>query len=109
MVTTLRELRPDLVCLEVDTQPTGTVVILLPDAGSTVLASAYDQLVAEYVVPDPQQVPDEVIRRTRASGAQELLDSPIWPQLRRLREQDHDSARTALRRELDRAALLTPA
>jgi len=109
VVTTLRELRPDLVCLEVDTQPTGTVVILLPDAGSTVLASAYDQLVAEYVVPDPQQVPDEVIRRTRAIGAQELLDSPIWPQLRRLREQGHDSARSALRGELDRAALLTPA
>lgn len=106
VVTTLRQLRPDLVCLEVDTQPTGTAIILLPDATSTVLPAAYDELVEQYVVPDPQEVPDDVIRRTRAISPQELVDSPIWSEIRRLRRRDRDSARMGVRNELEKAGLL---
>lgn len=109
VVTALRELRPDLVCLEVDTQPTGTVVILLPDSESTALSAAYDELVEQFVVPDPQVVPNEVLRRSRAIAPQALLDSPIWAAIRRLREQDRASAGQALRKELASAGLRTPA
>jgi len=108
VVATLRELRPDLVCLEVDTEPTGTVIILLPDADSTVLPAAYDELVEQYVVPDPQEVPDDVIRRTRAISPQNLLDSPIWAELRRLRVRDRKSAREGVRKELDRVGFRMP-
>jgi hypothetical protein len=108
VVTTVRELRPDVVCLEVDTKPTGTVVLLLPDASSTVLSSAYDGLVEEYVVADPQKVPDEVLRRTRAISPRELLDSPIWPTVRRLRELDESRARKEMRETLADAGLRTP-
>lgn len=76
---TLRELRPDLVVLEVDTTPTGTVVVLNPDASSQVLLAAYDDLVEQYVVPDPQVVPDAVLGRTRALDPEQLLSGSMLP------------------------------
>lgn len=82
----LRALRPDLVCLEVDTRPTGTVLLLNPDAGSTALLEAYDDLVEAFVVPDPQSVPEEILDRRRAVDPEQLLAEPFWPELARLRE-----------------------
>ena len=105
----LRTLRPDLVCLELDTVPTGTVVVLLPDATSTTLATAYDGLVETLVVPDPQDIPDEVVRRSRALDPQELLRAPVWNGLRRLRERPADEARPEVSRLLAEAGLATPA
>lgn len=81
VVAALRSLRPELVCLEVDTRPTGTAVAMLPDAGSTVLDEAYDDLVEAFVVPDPQHVPSEVLGRSRAVDAHALLASPVWAAL----------------------------
>ena len=86
IVDTLRTLRPDLVCLELDTTPTGTMAVLLPDSTSTTLATAYDDVVEAYVVPDPQDIPDAVINRSRALDPAEFLRAPIWDGLRRLRE-----------------------
>jgi hypothetical protein len=108
IVDALRSLRPDLVVLEVDTTPTGTVVVLLPDSSSTVLATAYDELVESYVVPDPQAIPDEVLRRQRALDPEELLALPIWADLRGLRELPAAQARPEVVDLLARAGVATP-
>ena len=83
----LRELRPDLVVVEVDTAPTGTCLVLLPDATRRGVLAGYDTWVAEQaVVPDPQTVPYEVLRRTRAIAPEELLSTIDWSALRSARE-----------------------
>jgi len=104
----LRTLRPDLVCLEVDTEPTGTVVVMLPDAGSTTLLEAYDDLVEAFVVPDPQDVPGEIISRSRALAPDLLVAAPIWDDLRRLRDIETASARPEVTALLAGAGLGTP-
>jgi hypothetical protein len=103
----LRTVRPDMVCLEVDTTPTGTVVVLLPDAASTALLAAYDDLVEAFVVPDPQDVPDEILSRSRAIDPEKLLAAPIWADLRRLREHYDAVARPQVRSLLADAGLAT--
>ena len=74
----LRDHRPDLVVLEVNTLPTGTLVVLLPDHESRVLHRAYDDLVIEMVSPDPQDVPIWALERTRAVAPEVLLAANIW-------------------------------
>jgi hypothetical protein len=108
VVDSLRRLRPDLVCLELDTTPTGTVAIFLPDSSSTTLAAAYDDLVEAYVVPDPQDIPEEVIRRSRALDPAEFLRTPVWDGLRRLRELPVGDARPEVVRLLAEVGLATP-
>jgi hypothetical protein len=107
LLDALRDIRPDLVCLHVDTQPTGTAVVLLPDPGASALLTAYDDLVADYVVPDPQRVPDEILSRSRAIDPEKLLAAPIWAHLRRLREHDDVVARPKVRSLLADAGLAT--
>lgn len=85
VIQALRRLRTDLIVLEVDTRPTGTAVVLAPDASSTVLADHYDELVTQMVVPDPQQVPDEVLGRRVAVQPEALLSSTFWQELGLLR------------------------
>ena len=106
VIAALRELRPDLLCLEVDTERTGTVVLLLPNPSSRVLLDAYDDLVERYVVPDPQSVPDEVLSRSRAVSPEKLLQAPIWEDMRRLRELPDEQARPELTKALERSGLL---
>lgn len=107
LIGTIREQRPDLVCLEVDTKPTGTVVLLNPDAASSALSSAYDEAVGQYVVPDPQMVPDEILQRTRAIRPETLLEAPIWAQMQKFRELDRVSAGESVRRLLGASGLVT--
>jgi hypothetical protein len=78
----LVEHRPDLVCLRVDTQPTGLGVILGLDPESTVLRDRYDDLVAEIVTPDPQDVPADVLGRAGVVDPAALLSSSVWQLLR---------------------------
>ncbi|HET8601060.1 MAG TPA: class I SAM-dependent methyltransferase [Segeticoccus sp.] len=82
----LRRWRPDLVVLELDTAPTGTLMVLVPDARNTVLRERYETLVTEMVTPDPQDVPREVLRRTRAVDPEQLLKAPFWEGWSRLRD-----------------------
>ncbi len=103
----LRTLRPDLVVLELDTTPTGTVAVLLPDSSSSTLTTAYDDLAEAYVVPDPQDLPDEVLRRSRALDPAVFLGTPIWDGLRRLRELPADEARPQVAQLLAEAGLAT--
>ncbi|MFD6178512.1 MULTISPECIES: class I SAM-dependent methyltransferase [unclassified Isoptericola] len=79
----LRDLRPDLTVLPVDTAPTGTVVVLGLDPTSTVLSDGYDRIVADYTQDDPQPVPQDVLDRTGAWDAQRLLGRPVWGLLHR--------------------------
>lgn len=82
----LRRLRPDLLVLEVDTSPSGTCVVLFPDARRGGVLPGYDEWVAnEAVRPDPQPVPEAVLRRTRALDPEVLLASPGWRRLAELR------------------------
>ena len=105
VISTFRELRPDAVFLEVDTRPTGTVVMLLPDSSSTVLDAAYDDIVESYVTPDPQTLPAEIVNRSRAISPDRLLEMPFWSELRDLRQVPDDRARPAVRRALEHAGL----
>jgi hypothetical protein len=82
----LRALRPDLRVLMVDTDPCGLMVAVRADPTNRVLVDAFDEIVAEYTMADPQQVPSEVIRREGALSAEEALELPLWTELRRLRE-----------------------
>jgi hypothetical protein len=97
IVDTLRTLRPDLVILEMDTLPTGTLVVANVDPRNRVLMDAYDGLVVDYVTPDPQLVPEHTLTRSRAMNPDELLSSPVWSEIRRLRGLSHDDAVQAAR------------
>jgi hypothetical protein len=81
----LRDLCPELVVLEVDTAPTGVVVVLLPDAGRDGVLPGYDDWLETVVTADPQRVPAEVLGRTRAIAPRRLLKSRGWAALRDLR------------------------
>jgi hypothetical protein len=81
----LRRERLDLVCLRVNTKPTGLLVVLGADPAAQALHERYDDLVAEGVVPDPQPVPAEVLERHGALDPQQLLDSELWVLLREAR------------------------
>src|SRR6185436_19727053 len=88
----LAQWRPDLICLPLDSAPTGLLVVLGADPNSRVLPEAYHRIVADLVKPDPQDVPTEVLRRTNAVPPQAFLDSPVLPLLGELREQRADRA-----------------
>ena len=88
--------------------PTGTVVVFLPDPTSTDLLTQYDDLVEEYVVSDPQDVPDAILTRARAVQPDALLSSPVWDDLRRLRELEDSIARPEVAAVLASAGLATP-
>ncbi|MFC4783172.1 class I SAM-dependent methyltransferase [Nocardioides sp. MAHUQ-72] len=106
VIESLRTLRPDLVVLEVDTQPTGTLVILNPDPRSRVLAGAYDDLVADYVQPDPQVVPASILDRRGAISGEELLTAPSWSEIRALRGMPATEAAGLARAAYERAGLV---
>ncbi len=107
IVDVLREHRPDLVVVELDTKPTGTVVVLLPDPTNTSLAAAYEDVVGDLVVPDPQEVPERVLTRAGAMDPADFLAAPIWPQLRAARRHGTDEARRRVREAYAAAGLLT--
>jgi hypothetical protein len=83
IVPVLRTYRPDLTLLLADTAPTGLLLVLGLDPGSTVLQDNYDAILAEHVVPDPQVVPEDVLSRKGALDPARLLRSPVWGALRR--------------------------
>lgn len=107
ILPSMRALRPDLVCFEVDTTPTGTVVVLNPDAGARALADAVGELVEAYVeLPDPQPVPDSVLQRSEAVDPVRLLELPLWVELKALRALDAETARPRVRAAIEASGLL---
>jgi methyltransferase family protein len=81
VVEVLRQYRPDLVVVTVDSQPTGLAIVLGPDAASTALATHYDEILVANVVDDPQPVPDAVLRRRGAVDPEAVLENGVWAAL----------------------------
>jgi predicted O-methyltransferase YrrM len=81
----LRDMCPDLIVLEVDTAPTGVAVVLTPDAGRDGVLPGYDDWLDVALAPDPQDVPEAVLKRSRAIDPEHLLASAGWRQLPYLR------------------------
>jgi hypothetical protein len=79
----LRELRPDLTLIPVDSEPTGVMLVLGADPTNTTLRERYDELEARWLTPDPQDVPIEILERRGTWDPETLLASEIWPMLAR--------------------------
>lgn len=86
VILTLREYRPDLVLIPVDTEPTGLLLVLAPDRSNTVLTDKYDEIEKRYVVADPQDVPDEILTRACAFDPEQVLAAPFWDLITSARE-----------------------
>ena len=78
LIPVLRRYRPDLVTIPVDTTPTGVLVVLGADPTNTVLREHYDEIVAAWATPDPQDVPTEILERQSAADPDRLLASDLW-------------------------------
>lgn len=83
----LAEWRPDLICLTIDTEPTGLLLVLGLDPASRRLPYYHDRIVSRAVAPDPQRVPKDVLTRRGAVAPDVLLNSAFWSLLRDAREQ----------------------
>jgi len=103
----LTRYRPDLVTVVVDTQPTGQLVVFGADPRNRVLTRKYDEIIAEFDVPDPQKVPETVLDRVRAVPPQTLLDAAFWRPLVRARNRGLRRSRgwEPLRAALERIAV----
>ena len=110
LLSVLDRHRPDLICLRVGTKPTGLLVVLGLDPSNRVLRNRYGEIAAEVVTPDPQDVPDDVLRRKRLVDPEELLAAPFWKLLRDARangaerEDGVRELRRAVRKDLSRGA-----
>jgi hypothetical protein len=105
IIDVLRDHRPDLAVIEVDTVPTGTLVILLPDPQNRSLADQYEDLVPSLVVADPQEPPAWVFPRTRAVDPTALLRSELWAVLQKARSMERQDAVMSIRGALDHGLL----
>lgn len=81
----LRDLRPDLVVIDIDTALTGTTLVLCPDASRNGVLDGYDDWVETAIAPDPQPVPQAILNRTDALDPERVLASAGWENLVRLR------------------------
>lgn len=77
----LRRRRPDLVCLTVDTEPTGVLLVVGLDRDNDVLHRQYHEVVDELVSPDPQSVPEEILHRVGSAAPDAVLASEVWGRL----------------------------
>jgi hypothetical protein len=88
LLAILTRYRPDLICLRVDTRPTGLLLVIGLDPGSSALDERYDEIVLGSVSPDPQPVPPGVLERREALEPQAVLSASFWSLLRDARERD---------------------
>ena len=86
----LKRYRPDLVTLRVDTA-TGALLVFGLNHLDQRLTTSYEQITAEYVQPDPQVVPDEVLRRDGVISIDALIQSGVLEVIRTAREQKASS------------------
>jgi hypothetical protein len=78
--------RRDLICLRVDTEPTGLLLVLGLDPGNSVLDERFDEIALEVVRPDPQRVPPDVLERRDAVVPEDILGASFWSFLREARD-----------------------
>ena len=105
LIPVLNKYRPDLLVLPVDTKPTGVLLVLGADPDSTVLKNHYDEIHEEWVVPDPQKVPESILGRVDAVSPESILNGSFWPTLVRARNRRAARGRgyDELRREVTTA------
>lgn len=77
IIPVLQRFRPDVLMLQVDTAPTGLLLLMGLDPGSTALADHYHDILAEYRHPDPQPVPPEVLDRRFVLPPARVLESGL--------------------------------
>jgi len=85
ILAVLERHRPDLICLRVDTEPTGLLLVLGLDPDSTKLDDRFDEIVLDTVRPDPQRVPPDVLDRRDAIDPEALLGASFWSFLKSAR------------------------
>jgi hypothetical protein len=102
VVEILRRRRPDLVVLLVNTEPTGTAVVVGVDQASAVLKEAYPDEKPYLLRPDPQTPPQEYLNRSIAVEPDVLLQAPVWEQLVAIRESGNSAGLSPLWAELRR-------
>ena len=102
LISVLRDYRPDLIVIPVDTEPTGLLVVLGADHMNTVLQDHYDEIIAANVVPDPQVVPPSILERRGAVSPEAFLENGSWRTIVRSRRLHLPSSqvRTSLRHEV---------
>ena len=99
VIPVLRQYRPDLTLVPVDTTPTGMLVVLGADRTNGTLKTHYDEIIEAWVTPDPQDVPVDIQERRGAFSPEAFLAGPFWPYLvkarnrRRRRTSDYDRIR----------------
>ena len=81
--------RPDLRQIKVNTEPTGTLLVVGLDPSSRVLADRLDDIVRDFVEPDPQPVPAAIFTRAGAISAKKALALELWDELKAAR--DHNA------------------
>jgi hypothetical protein len=85
VIPVLRKYRPDLLVVPVDTAPTGVAVVFGADPDDKALERHYDEIYAEWVIPDPQKVPAAILDRVDAVRPEALLSAAFWPEVVRVR------------------------
>ena len=89
LTSVLRQYRPDLTLVLLDTQPTGLLLVLGADPTNTTLADSCDQIIRDTVREDPQKVPQEILKRTTALDPRAVLQSTLWADLAKSRDAGH--------------------
>lgn len=79
MIPVLERYRPDLLCVPLNSAPTGVMLVFGLDSSNSVLSEAYDEIIAEWLTEDPQRVPDGIIRRAVATPPRTVLEADFWP------------------------------
>jgi hypothetical protein len=103
--------RPDLIVLRIGTEPTGLLLVLGLDPASRVLSDRYDQIEAEVVTPDPQELPRDIAERKRVLDPDQVLSASFWELLREARANDTPSEeglkalRKSVKKDLGRGAV----
>ncbi len=99
IIQVLGQHRPDLTLIQLDTKPTGLLMVLGADPGNSTLRDSYDQILSDNLREDPQEVPSEILERTLAQDAKKVLESSVWAELVKARD-----SRRSLRRGKRRVA-----
>lgn len=83
VIPTLQKLRPDLVLIQVATQPTGLLIAMALDAGNKALCQEGGGIHTPFMAAD--EVPQKIIDRSDAVDPADLLAAPFWDLLQEQR------------------------